>query len=802
MTHSTPPGQDVLEAPFPTAATRQADQPDALPTERATGEEASVSLGSSFTRLLDACRTDGQGEDEDSPPAITDSRLLLVDDRPELLNSLYELVKMHGYTNVERALGGQAALDALNDREFDLVLLDLIMPDVSGHDVLQFARDRGLKTKIVVVSGDASFSGVKHAMTCGAFDFVKKPYEADELVATIQNALNARDLERRHSQMSRALKESEMLYRFIVNSSPDLVYMLDRNGCFMFLNDRIESLLGYEKDELLGRHYSELVHEEHQDDAKNFMNERRTGTRAINNAELRLKSKRADRTGRAFQNGAVWMELTAMGIYVDPSERTRDGFVGTYGTARDITERKEAEQVINFQAYHDLLTHLPNRALLKDRLSLAISHAQRNKRKLAVMFLDLDRFKLVNDTLGHTMGDRLLKAVANRLQSCLRSGDTLSRFGGDEFTLLLPEVRTRDDVVVIASKILDRLASPFVIDGHELFVGASIGVAMYPEAGDSVESLIQNADIAMYHIKGRGKNGYQFFSDEMNQRFSTRLSMERELRNALSRDELQVHYQPQVNLETGNVSGLEALVRWRHPERGMVQPAEFLDVAEETGLITQLDEYVQRRAFEDVAAWQRQGFGDVTLSVNLTAGQLENEGFLDRFSANLKASGLRPDSLKLEITESMLMRDLDLIVPRLRALREQGIGIAIDDFGTGYSSLSYLQQFPVNGLKIDRSFVSDIRADQADASIINAIVAMARGLKLGLVAEGVENRTQLRYLRSRGCSEVQGFIFSGAVPASEVAPMLRDNPYRGMVADTPSRLAAGEHGEVVSDPAL
>lgn len=750
----------------------------------------SASVGSSFLQLLDACRTDAESSPQTTPRELTESRLLLVDDRPELLNSLYELVKAHGYTNVERALGGQAALDALEAGEYELVLLDLIMPDVSGHDVLQYARDRALKTKIIVVSGDASFSGVKHALTCGAFDFVKKPYEAGELVATIENALKARDLEQRNSHMSRQLRESEMLYRFIVNSSPDLVYMLDRNGCFMFLNDRIESLLGYEKDELLGKHYSELVHEEHQDDAKNFMNERRTGSRAIHNAELRLRSKRADRSGRAFQSGSVWMELTAMGIYTDPSERTRDGFVGTYGTARDITERKEAEQVINFQAYHDLLTHLPNRALLKDRLSLAISHAERNKRKLAVMFLDLDRFKLVNDTLGHTMGDRLLKAVANRLQGCLRSGDTLSRFGGDEFTLLLPEVRTRDDVVVIASKILDRLASPFVIDGHELFVGASIGVALYPEAGDSVESLIQNADIAMYHVKGRGKNGYQFFSDEMNQRFSTRLSMERELRNALAREELQVHYQPQVNLESGRISGLEALVRWSHPEQGLIQPADFLDVAEETGLITQLDEYVQRRAFKDVAAWQKEGFSDVTLSVNLTAGQLETDTFLENFTDNLQASGLNPASLKMEITEGMLMRDLDMIVPKLRALRDNGIGIAIDDFGTGYSSLSYLQQFPVNGLKIDRSFVSDIRADQGDASIINAIVAMARGLKLGLVAEGVENRTQLRYLRARGCTEVQGFIFSGALPAEEITPLLQANPYRSLVMEQPGQLPA------------
>ena len=427
------------------------------------------------------------------------------------------------------------------------------------------------------------------------------------------------------------------------------------------------------------------------------------------------------------------------------------------------------------------MTHLPNRALLKDRLSLAITHARRNKRKLAVMFLDLDRFKLVNDTLGHTMGDRLLKAVANRLQSCLRQGDTLSRFGGDEFTLLLPEIRTKDDVVVIASKILDRLNSPFVIDGHELFVGASIGISIYPEAGDSEESLIQNADIAMYQVKGRGKNGYQFFSEEMNQKFSTRLSLERELRNGIAQSELLVFYQPQVSLQDGHITGVEALVRWQHPERGLIEPAEFLPVAQETGLITQIDEYVQKQAFTDLSSWRNSGFRDVCVSVNLSSTQLEQEGFVDRFVGAMKSAGLMPEAVKLEITENTLMQDMEVIIPKLKELRRLGVRIAIDDFGTGYSSLSYLQQFPIQTLKIDRSFVCDIRADQSDASIINAIVAMARGLKLDLIAEGVENRTQLRYLHSQGCSEGQGYIFSKPVPADEIQILLKENPFEAMI---------------------
>ena len=728
--------------------------------------------GESFSRLMN----------NDEQAQTPSGSILIVDDKPELLDSLYQLILLNGY-EADKALGGEQALEALGRKAYDVVLLDLIMPGVSGHDVLDYAAREALECKIIVVSGDSSFSGVKHALHCGAFDFVKKPYEAGELISTMETALRQCRLENQNHAMEEKLRESEELHRFIVNNSPDLVYMLDRNGCFTFLNDRVEALLGFRKDELIGRHYSELVDDDHLEVARNIFNERRTGPRASSNVELRLKSRLPRRGPRLFHAQSVWMELTAEGVYSDPNERTRENFVGTYGTARDISERKEAQEVINFQAYHDLLTHLPNRALLKDRLSLAIAHARRNKRRLAVMFLDLDRFKLVNDTLGHSMGDRLLKAVANRLQSCLRRGDTLARFGGDEFTLLLPEVRTKDDVVVIASKILDRLNAPFVIDGHELFVGASIGISIYPEAGDSEEALIQNADIAMYQVKGRGKNGYQFFSEEMNHKFSTRLSMERELRNGLAQGELRVFYQPQVSLKDGRITGVEALVRWQHPSRGLVVPVDFLPVAEETGLITQIDEFVQSRAFADLARWRSKGLGDVGVSVNLSAVQLEQEAFVDRFVNTLQNSGLSADLVKLELTENTLMQDMELIIPKLKELRRLGVRIAIDDFGTGYSSLSYLQQFPIQTLKIDRSFVGDIRADESDASIINAIVAMASGLKLDLIAEGVENRTQLRYLHTKGCSEGQGFIFSPPVDAARMQQLLEENPFERLVVE-------------------
>jgi diguanylate cyclase len=721
---------------------------------------------------------DGAGSGPARPAAI-----LLVDDKPELLNSLHQLVSLHGY-RPDEALGGQQAIARLRERDYDVVLLDLIMPGVSGHDVLEFAAREGLRCKIIVVSGDATFSGVKHALHCGVFDFVKKPYEARELIATLEGALEQCRAEADSSASEIRLKESEALHRFIVNSSPDLVYMLDRHGCFTFLNERVEALLGYRKEELIGRHYSEIIDDDDLERARHAFDERRTGTRAVSNLELRVKSRIPRRGPRFFHGAGVWVELTAMGVYSDPRIRGPETFLGTYGTARDISERKEAEEVIHFQAHHDLLTQLPNRALLKDRLSLAIAQARRSKRKLAVMFLDLNRFKLVNDSLGHAMGDRLLKAVANRLQSCLRSGDTLARFGGDEFMLLLPEIRTRDDVVVIAGKILDRLSAPFSIDDHELFVGASIGVAMYPEAGDSEETLIQNADVAMYHVKGHRKSGYRFFSDEMSQEFSTRLTMERDLRAALLGDELIVQYQPQVDATSGLIVGVEALVRWQHAVHGLVQPDRFLPLADEIGLIAQVDAAVQRRAFADLAGWHAAGYPNLALSINVSAAQIEQDGFVDQFVASLDAVGVEPAALRVELGENTLMGDTELIAPRLKELRRLGVRVIIDDYGTGFSSLAQLQRFPIDGVKIDRAFVADIRFEHSGASVIDAIVAMSRSLELELSAEGVEQRNQLRYVRAHGCREIQGFLFAQPVGADVVAGLLAGQPFRDLLRDS------------------
>jgi len=703
--------------------------------------------------------------------------VLVVDDAPAMRESLCDVLRSAGYP-ARSARDGREALAQLREQAFDLMLLDLVMPDIDGLEVIDAARREGYETRIVVVSGEPSFEYVQQALTRGAVDFIRKPCEPDELLATLEKTARELMLARHSRRMAERLRNSERLHRFLVDASPDIVYMLDTEGCFVFVNQRVEALFGFARSELIGRHYSVFFDEQDLERARWVFNERRTGGRASRNVELRLRRPAA----RHAQREQGYVEVTAMGVYADPEHPSSANFLGTYGIARDVTEHKRAQQLIQFQAYHDLLTHLPNRALLKDRLEVALAQARRKRRRLALMFLDLDRFKVVNDTLGHSVGDRLLQAVATRLQGCIRSGDTLARFGGDEFTLLLPEIHTVDDVIATARKTLSKFAAPFFVDDHEFFVGASIGIAMYPDAGEDAETLIRNADVAMYHIKGRGKNSYQFFTPRMNERYSGQLALDRELRGALERGELIAYYQPQVELTSGRVVGVEALARWQHPQRGLVSPSEFIPLAEETGLISAVDEQIQRLACAEVARLNCESDGQVQLSLNVSASQLEQEHFVDWLLETIDATGIRCNAVRLEITESVIMREMEVIVPKLTALAEQGVRIGIDDFGVGYSSLSYLQRFPVDTLKIDRSFINELRAEAASSSIVNAIIHMARGLGLDVIAEGVEHPEQLAYLTAQGCQRVQGFIFSEPLPPEALQSLLERDAARRFAA--------------------
>ncbi len=706
----------------------------------------------------------------------TASTILVVDDDIRMTQSVRELLAAYGYSSIT-AGGGEEALRVLAEHDIDLMLLDLNMPGVDGYQVMRQVSEHHPGTDIVVISGETTFESATEALRNGAQDFLRKPYAPDRLIQILNGVLHKQRLEQNIREVNQRLEASENRYRFIVNNSPDIIYMLDDEGCFAFVNDRATGLLGYKPEEILGKHYSELVHREDLEKARYAFDERRTGLRASHDIELRLLCKDTSLPYRYFESRSITIELNAMGMYQKKRNGDDKGFFGTYGVARDISERKRAEEIINFQLYHDLLTNLPNRALFRDRLNLAISQARRHDTQLAVMFLDMDRFKVINDSLGHLAGDQLLQAVAGRLTTCLRDSDTLARVGGDEFNLLIPDIAGREDAVMIATKIFDQLKQPVQLEGHEVFVSFSIGIALFPQDGVSMEVLIKNADMAMYHTKSHGKNGYEFFSDNMKGLFQQQLSMENSIRRALEGNQFELFYQPQVEVGSGRICGMEALLRWHHPERGLLLPDDFIPLSEESQLIIRIGNWVLEAACRELKKWIKAGLDDIILAVNISAAQLQQQGFVKGILETLRRYGVPGNCLELEITENVLMHDMDKAVSKLRKLAAHGVRVAVDDFGVGYSSLGYLKSLPLNTLKIDRSFISEIRSSQDRNSIVTAIIAMARELNLEIVAEGVENMGQMDYLKALHCCKAQGYLLGYPVSAKEARQTMKKHRY-------------------------
>jgi diguanylate cyclase (GGDEF)-like protein/PAS domain S-box-containing protein len=705
----------------------------------------------------------------------TAQKILIVDDEKLHQHSLKELMKQNGY-DVECVGSGEAAIDRIQYEDIGIMLLDLNMQGINGEDVMRHICEKNIDTTVIVVSGETSFEAAENSLKHGAYDYIRKPYSIDNLLNSVNNAAKKRQLEADNIKMHTRLRDSEKLHRYIVNKSPDIVYILDEEGYFTFINKRIETLLGYRVKELIGKHYTDLVHDDDIKKAQFKFNERRTGKRATNNIELKLKCKNNDQL-RNFDNRILPIEINSVGVYRSHNEKNDKKFIGTYGVARDITDRIEAEEIIRFQAYHDMLTRLPNRTLLNDRLSQALTHARRNKTNLSVMFLDLDRFKMINDTLGHIVGDHLLQAVAMRLKHCLREGDTLARLGGDEFTLLLPEVNSKNDAQQVAKKIIESLSLPFKIDDHELFITTSIGISHFPEDGDSIELLIKHADIAMYSVKGKGKNGYQFYDNKMINAYSNHLTLEHDLRIALEEEQFEIYYQPQINIETEEVFAMEALIRWHHPKKGMISPGEFISLAEETGLIIQIGNWVLKNACSELNRWREMGLDNLRIAVNVSAIQLEQNNFVEYVLDILSKYNIPGEFLEIEITENTLMHDTDDGVIKLRELSNHEIKIAIDDFGTGYSSLNYLKRLPIDTLKIDQSFVRDMSKSEEDSSIIKAIIAMAKGLNLNIISEGVETKAQQEQLREWRCKNMQGYLFARPMPGIEALEMLKQRTH-------------------------
>ena len=705
-------------------------------------------------------------------------RMLIVEDEPRYLESTRLLLAQHVQA-IDTAITAGQSFALLMQNSYDLALLDLHLPDGNGHEIMAYIREHQPDCRVIIASGDSQIDAAIKSLRMGAYDYLRKPYEPEDLINTVRNVVRKLELERENVRMAQQIEQSEQWHRLLVNTSPDVIYTLDARGRFTYLNDSIQRTLGFMPGELVGRDYTTIISHDQAETAQHHFNERRTGERATRNFELFLRRKDdllSSLTERTSDQRIV-VELSSMGMYRPARMGLGMGeFLGTYGVARDISARKQAEATITFQAYHDLLTGLPNRSLFKDRLGQAMVHAKRHGQTMATLFLDMDHFKVVNDTLGHLVGDGLLQALAQRLRDCLREGDTLSRIGGDEFMLLLPHIRSRDNAAYIAQKIISSLKQPFYVEGHELYAGMSIGIAIYPDDGDNIETLIKHADIAMYHAKDHGRNDYKFFTQDLHKSFTGRLAIENEMRHALEKKEFEVFYQPQVAVESQRVRGMEALVRWNHPTRGIVSPTDFIPIAEECGLITPISEWVMDEACRQAQLWRSDVLPKISRAINLSARQIEHPQFVEKFMHCLRQHVPDGHGIEIEITESTLMRDIDGAISKLRKLADMGVEISIDDFGTGYSSLSYLKKLPINTIKIDRSFIHDLTGHMNNGStIVAGIAAMAKGLNLKVVAEGVETQEQLDYLKSLGCDIYQGFFYSRAVNAEAATEILTRN---------------------------
>ncbi len=699
---------------------------------------------------------------------------LVVDDDQPARESLVTLLKQQ-WPDITQVEDGELAISEIQKKLYDLIILDLNMPKKSGDQVLGFIKEKNIQTMVIVLTGESSVNKFTEAMHLGAYDIFRKPYNFDDLEHAIHNALAKLKIEQKNTYIQNRLTHSEQLHRYMVDNSPDLIYILNLSGEFNFVNESFTKLLGYEKSDLIGKHYSEFILEEDRLKAEYLFNERRKENRSNRTIELRLKCKHTQ-SSNSFENTTCPIELNSMGIYSEENSATNQvsAFQGTYGVARDISRRKNAEKLITFQAYHDLLTKLPNRAMFLDRLELAIEQATRTKQTLIVMFLDLDRFKLVNDSFGHVVGDQLLVEVAGRLKAEIRTGDTLARLGGDEFMLLLPQPTSHQQAEKVAQKLIACLQEPFLLKNKDVYINVSIGISIFPEDTNNINTLIRNADMAMYDVKGSGKNGYTFYNHKIEQAAAEKISIEAGLRRALKNDELEVFYQPQVNLESGLIVSVEALLRWNHPELGLLSPSYFINQAEESSIIDQLSEWMLNRVAIDIFSDNDFLASPIKVSVNLSATDISQKKFPESLISLIDDFGIEANRLEIEITENVFLSDINACIHKLQVLANKGVSIAIDDFGTGYSSLNYLRELPVHTIKIDYSFTSEIEHSKKGAALVAAIVGMAHGLGIHIVAEGVENTTQSDYLRSIGCSTMQGFLFSKPVSVNKFLEMVSE----------------------------
>jgi diguanylate cyclase (GGDEF)-like protein/PAS domain S-box-containing protein len=626
---------------------------------------------------------------------------------------------------------------------------------ILGKELLLAAGLHSVATFPLPVGGAPAGALHLYATEPGFFD-AELVNLIDKLAQNVSFALNNFEREAARRAAEKALRDSEQRFRDIAQAAGEYVWENDNEGQFTYLSPRVVEVLGHTAEELVGHSAAEFMPADEPERVRQWFADNMKPDRSFRGLEHKIISKSGE---------TLWLHISGVATSDERGNPT-----GHRGTARDVTEIKESEARISYLATRDPLTELPNRLLFNDRLEQGIINARRKGDALAVLFVDLDRFKNINDSLGHHVGDLLLKEVASQMTACIRKGDTLSRLGGDEFVVTLEGLSQAEDAAQVALKIIRALAMPLNVGGHTLNTTCSIGISIFPNDAEDGRELMKNADTAMYHAKERGRNNFQFFSPEMNVRAVERHQLETEMRRALEFNQFVLHYQPQADMRTGKLVGMEALIRWHHPERGLVPPSSFIPVAEESGLIELIGRWALKTACEQNREWQARGLPTLKVAVNISTRQFNDpRGFANEITRLLNATGLDPRYLELEMTESMLLKNVDENIAVLRRLGKLGTRLAVDDFGTGYSSLAYLKQLPIDTLKIDRTFVRDIETDADDAAIIGAIIAMAHGLDVRVTAEGVETKGQVEALRKLGCDEFQGFLLSKPLPVGEFA---------------------------------
>lgn len=685
-------------------------------------------------------------------------RALLIVNSAEEAELIGEMFKHQGsysfvWTRAASMTDGEKHLAA---GPVDMVLLDLGLCDAQGLEAVGRVRVIAPRVSIVLLCGQDDEPEAIQAMREGAQDYlIHGQIEARELMRALHNALERKIIE------ESLFKEKERA-QFTLNCMGDAVICTDHSGNISFLNPVAEAMTGWPLSEVLGRPLTE---------AFRIMD----ATTRITTPNPMAIAAEKDQTGSLPLN-CILVRRDGNEIFIEDSVapiHDRNGLsAGSVLVFRDATVARALAAQITKLAERDVLTDLPNRILLNDRIGQAIARARRNHGQLAVFFLDLDGFKHINDSLGHSAGDKLLQSVAKRLKECVRNPDTVSRQGGDEFTAMIQDLEHPEDAAIAAARMLDAVANAHSIDGRGLHVTASIGVSIFPDDGQDAETLIKNADTAMYQAKEGGRNLFRFFKPEMNLRAVERQSIEEDLRSAVEQNQFALHYQPKIDLRTGGIAGAEALLRWTHPTRGAVPPLHFIPVAEDSGLILPIGAWVLREACTQARTWVEAGLPVGIMAVNVSAVQFRNANFLRDLFATLSETAMDPRSLELEVTERVLMLHPESAAPILKALRAEGIRVSVDDFGTGYSSLSYLHMFPIDSLKIDQSFIRRISTNPEDTTIVSAIIAMGKSLRLRVIAEGVETLEELTFLKAHDCDRAQGFFLGRPIPAEEFTRLL------------------------------